>query len=131
MPMEVQVGSTIKVELRLLKTLTASWSLVSNDYAWNILEKTISKKRKEYRDSNTKENIEKLKEELMDIKNIMHENFEMVLNRDKNLGKITQMSSDLKDNSKKVSRNQKKSITFNHDKLKNLIAKKRCKENET
>lgn len=39
----------------------------------------------------------------MDIRNIMHENFDMVLNRDKNLNKITKMSSDLKDNSKKVS----------------------------
>ena len=33
----------------------------------------------------------------------MHENFDMILNRDKNLNKISQMSSDLKDNSKKVS----------------------------
>jgi len=32
----------------------------------------------------------------------MHENFDMILNRDKNLNKISQMSSDLKDNSKKV-----------------------------
>jgi len=65
-------------------------------------EKVITKKRKEFRDSNAKENIDKLNQELLDIKNIMHENFEMVLNRDKNLNKISKLSSDLKDNSKKV-----------------------------
>ena len=62
----------------------------------------ITKKRKEFRDSSAKENIDKLNQELIDIKNIMHENFDMILNRDKNLQKISKMSSDLKDNSKKV-----------------------------
>lgn len=38
----------------------------------------------------------------------MHENFDMILNRDKNLHKITQMSSDLKDNSKKFRKDTKK-----------------------
>ena len=63
----------------------------------------IARKRKEFRDSSAKENIDKLNQELLDIKNIMHENFDMILNRDKNLSKISQMSSELKDNSKKVS----------------------------
>lgn len=63
----------------------------------------IARKKKEFRDSNAKENIDKLNQELVDIKNIMHENFDMILNRDRNLSKISQMSSDLKDNSKKVS----------------------------
>lgn len=62
----------------------------------------IARKKKEFRDSNAKENIDKLNQELVDIKNIMHENFDMILNRDRNLSKISQMSSDLKDNSKKV-----------------------------
>ena len=62
----------------------------------------INKKRKEFRDSQTKENLEKLKEELLDVSKIMTESFEMILNRDKNLNKIGKLSSDLKDNSKKV-----------------------------
>jgi sugar-specific transcriptional regulator TrmB len=66
------------------------------------IEKVIAKKKKEFRDANAKENIDKLNQELMDIKSIMHENFDMILNRDKNLSKISQMSSELKDNSKKV-----------------------------
>ena len=61
----------------------------------------ISRKRKEFRDSTAKENIDKLNQELIDIKNIMHENFDMILNRDKNLNKISQMSSDLKEDSRK------------------------------
>jgi hypothetical protein len=39
----------------------------------------------------------------MDVSKIMSENFEMILNRDKNLQKISEMSSNLKDNSKRVS----------------------------
>lgn len=38
----------------------------------------------------------------MDVSKIMSENFDMILNRDKNLGKISEMSTNLKDNSKKV-----------------------------
>ncbi len=75
---------------------------IENSYSFLKFEKTIAKKRKEYRDSSAKENIDRLNQELLDIKSIMHENFDMILNRDKNLSKISQMSSDLKDNSKKV-----------------------------
>jgi hypothetical protein len=53
------------------------------------IEKVIAKKKKEFRDANAKENIDKLNQELMDIKSIMHENFDMILNRDKNLSKIS------------------------------------------
>jgi hypothetical protein len=38
---------------------------------------------------NTKENINKLNQELVDVKNIMTESFEILLNRDKNLNKLT------------------------------------------
>jgi len=75
---------------------------IENSYSFLKFEKTVTKKRKEFRDSSAKENIDRLNQELMDIKNIMHENFDMILNRDKNLNKISQMSSELKDNSKKV-----------------------------
>lgn len=51
----------------------------------------INKKRKEYLDESTKENINKLNQELVDVKNIMNESFEMLLNRDKNLNKLTEI----------------------------------------
>jgi vesicle transport protein SEC22 len=53
------------------------------------IEKVISKKRKDFRDSNATENINKLNQELLDVSKIMSENFEMILNRDKNLHKIS------------------------------------------
>jgi hypothetical protein len=67
-----------------------------------ILEKVIARKRKEFRDSSTKENIDKLNQQLMDVSKIMSENFEMILNRDQNLKKISQLSSDLKYSSSQV-----------------------------
>ena len=67
-----------------------------------LLENVINKKRKEYRDSNTNENIHKLNEELMDVSKIMNESLEMILNRDKNLSKMSQISSDIKEDAKKV-----------------------------
>ena len=62
---------------------------IENSYSFLKFEKTITKKRKEFRDSSAKENIDRLNQELLDIKNIMHENFDMILNRDKNLSKIS------------------------------------------
>ena len=53
------------------------------------IEKVIARKRKEFRDSTAKENIDKLNQELLDIKSIMHESFDMILNREKNLHKIS------------------------------------------
>ena len=53
------------------------------------LEKVIAKKRKDFRDANATENINKLNQELLDVSKIMSENFEMILNRGNNLGKIS------------------------------------------
>ena len=87
--MAQQGASTIFQESRQSKTLTASSSSVSQRGATTFIEKVIARKKKEFRDSNAKENIDKLNQELIDIKNIMHENFDMILNRDKNLSKIS------------------------------------------
>lgn len=52
------------------------------------LERVILKKRKEFKDMNAEENIERLNQELIDVNKIMTESFEMLLNRDNNLNKI-------------------------------------------
>lgn len=91
--------------LSRIETIESSYSFIKFGTHLMITdnsEKVIARKKKEFRDSNAKENVDKLNQELVDIKNIMHENFDMILNRDRNLSKISQMSSDLKDNSKKV-----------------------------
>ena len=72
-------------------------------------ERVINKKRKDYRDSNTKENIDKLNKELGDVKSIMSESFEMLLNRDKNLNKLTELGKSLADDSRKM-KNTSKSL---------------------
>jgi len=46
------------------------------------LERLINRLRKEYKDSSSQTNIEKLNKELMDVNNIMKENIELLLNRD-------------------------------------------------
>jgi len=48
-------------------------------------EKQINRKRKDFRDTNAKENVDKLNQELLGVSQIMTESFEMLLNRDKNL----------------------------------------------
>ncbi|CDW75785.1 synaptobrevin family protein [Stylonychia lemnae] len=75
---------------------------IENSYSFLKFEKVIAKKRKDFRDSNATENINKLNQELLDVSKIMSENFEMILNRGGNLGKISQMSTELKDSSSKV-----------------------------
>ena len=68
------------------------------------VEKTVNRKKKEFRDMNAHENIEKLNQELMDVNKIMTESFDMLLNRDNNLNKIVENSANLRDNSKDVSK---------------------------
>lgn len=70
-------------------------------------ERIINKKRKEYRDASTKENIDKLNMELGEVKNIMSESFEMLLNRDKNLNKLTELGKSLADDSKRMKKDAK------------------------
>ena len=67
----------------------------------------INKKRKEYRDASAKENIDKLNQELVDVKNIMSESFEMLLNRDKNLNKLTELGKSLSEDSARMKKDAK------------------------
>ena len=70
-------------------------------------ERVINKKRKEYKDASTKENINKLNQELVDVKNIMTQSFEMLLNRDKNLNKLTELGKNLSEDSAKMKKEAK------------------------
>lgn len=72
-------------------------------YAFQKFEKTINRKRKEFRDASAKENIDKLKSELMDVSKIMVESFDMLLNRDKNLKGLEDKADELKRGSAGVS----------------------------
>ena len=75
----------------------------------------ILKKKKEFKDANAQENLDKLNQELVDVNKIMTESFDMLLNRDNNLTKISAQSSTLRDASKdlrKSAHNMKMSMWF-------------------
>ena len=57
---------------------------------------------------NAAENINKLNQELMDVNKIMTESFEMLLNREKNLGAISEKSSRIRDSSRDFRKEAKK-----------------------
>ena len=61
---------------------------IENQYAFLKFERIILKKKKEFKDVNAQENLDKLNQELIDVNKIMTESFEMLLNRDNNLSKI-------------------------------------------
>lgn len=81
---------------------------IETSYKFLRFERVINKKRKEYRDESAKENIDKLNQELVDVKNIMSESFEMLLNRDKNLSKLTELGKSLSEDSGKFKKDAKK-----------------------
>lgn len=80
---------------------------IETSYKFLRFERVINKKRKEYLDQGTKENINKLNQELVDVKNIMSESFEMLLNRDKNLNKLTEMGKNLSQDSAAMKKSAK------------------------
>lgn len=71
-------------------------------------EKQIIRKRKDFRDVNAKENIDKLNQELMDVSKIMSESFDMLLNRDRNLNDLSDKAHDLRDGSSKFKNKSQK-----------------------
>ena len=75
---------------------------IDGSYKFLQFERVINKKRKEYKDASTKENIDKLNQELVDVKNIMTQSFEMLLNRDKNLNKLSELGKNLSQDSAKM-----------------------------
>lgn len=64
---------------------------------------------------NKQENLDKLNQELIDVNKIMTESFEMLLNRDGNLNKISNQSANLRKSSqdlRKGAKNLKMSMWF-------------------
>lgn len=71
-------------------------------------ERVILKKKKEFKDANAQENLDKLNQELVDVNKIMTESFDMLLNRDNNLNKISAQSQTLRDSSKDLRKSANK-----------------------
>ena len=79
-------------------------------------EKYIKKKRKEYLNVDDVNNIEKLNREISDVHDIMKENINLIIDRDRNMNSIHKLSESIKDNSGKFEKTAKQT------KLKMLLA---------
>lgn len=58
---------------------------VDRAYYFIKFEKFLKKKKSEYNDPNSNDNISKLNKEIMDLHQIMTENISLLIDRDKNL----------------------------------------------
>ena len=72
------------------------------------MERSINKLKKDYKDSNSEINVDRLNKELLDINNIMRDNFELILNRDNTLKNLSGKAVNLKESSKKYKDNARK-----------------------
>jgi vesicle transport protein SEC22 len=72
----------------------------SHPYAFIKFDQTIQRKRREYSNPGSSDNMRRLKEELTDITNIMSSNIDDILKRGENLDDLGQRSRTLKNSSK-------------------------------
>ena len=79
-------------------------------------EKFIKKKRKEYLNVDDVQNIERLNREISDVHEIMKENINLIIDRDRSMNSIHKLSESIKDNSGKFEKTAKQT------KLKMLLA---------
>lgn len=88
----------------LISHTTSSASVAESDP-----DKTVKKQIEKYEDSESAENADKINSDLYDIQNAMTESFDLLLDREKNIGgkfglkiEIYERASKLKDGSKGV-----------------------------
>ena len=58
---------------------------IDSPYAFQSMEWAINHLKKEYLDVSSQQNIERMNKELIDVNNIMKENFDLLLNRENTL----------------------------------------------
>ena len=80
-------------------------------------EKYIKKKRNEYLDTKSNSNIERLNKEISDVHQIMAENLNLIMDRDRTLNSISSLSEIIKDSSGKFEK------TARETRLRMLMAK--------
>ncbi|ETV66543.1 hypothetical protein, variant [Aphanomyces astaci] len=81
---------------------------VARPYAFIKFDKYIQKKRKEYTDPSSSQNMSKLNNDLADIHNVMRQNIQEVLNRGEAIDRVSQISSNIADRSKEFKWGAKK-----------------------
>ena len=70
----------------------------------NYLERVLDKKRKEFQNIHSSQNISRLNNELIDVSNIIQESFQKLLDRDKSFKDMSSKAEKIKDDSKNVSK---------------------------
>ena len=80
-------------------------------------EKFIKKKKNEYQDTKNNNNIERLNREISDVHQIMAENINLIMDRDRTMNSINSLSEAIKDNSGRFEK------TARETRLKMLLAK--------
>lgn len=68
---------------------------VARPYAFIKFDKTIQKKRKDFLDPNSRNNMQRLNSDLADIQSIMKKNIQEVLNRGERLDHVSEISRNL------------------------------------
>ena len=87
---------------------TTEVATVGRPYAFIWFDKTIQRKRKDYADPNSRNNMGKLGDDLNDIHSIMKKNITDVLDRGQKLEHVSAVSSRLREDSKKFAWGAKK-----------------------
>ena len=82
--------------------------IIARPYAFITFDKFIQRKRKEYIDPSSRENMSKVNENLADIQNVMRQNIQQVLSRGERLENVSKVSSNLADRSKEFKWGAKK-----------------------
>ncbi|KAG6002301.1 hypothetical protein E4U21_003252 [Claviceps maximensis] len=96
--------SDLSREFHTTHTPQAVQSPVLRPYAYMDFDNFIAKTRTTYADSRASQNLDKLHDELKDVTKVMTKNIEDLLYRGDSLDKMGEMSSRLRDDSKKYRR---------------------------
>jgi len=75
---------------------------IDKPFAFIKFDKEIQKKKEQFMDSNNASKLQKLNSELAAVNKILVEDFELMMDRDKNLSRMGEMASDIKNKSKEV-----------------------------
>lgn len=81
---------------------------VPRPYAFMRFDRYINRKRRDYSDPSSRQNMKKVEEELADIYNITRKNIQEVLNRGERLDNMNEVSSRIRDKSKSFKWGSKK-----------------------
>lgn len=67
-----------------------------------LIEKVLRRKKDEYENQNSRDNLDKIKKEILDVQQIMNENINLLIDRESLFNSVSSMSSTMKDDSHKL-----------------------------